>query len=204
MARKPSDIRDRLLKAALKRFLREGVDGASLRQIASDAKTNIGMFYYYFKAKEDLFIAVVNEAYERLLADISVALTTDAPIAHRIRTLYTRLGKLSEHETAIVSLVLREMLTSTRRRKRLLGRFQEGHLQLLIRTAHEGIREGVFDPTLNPLMIAATIGVTGGPLQFVRKALAQAFPDSEKETNMNESLVKILLNGVGNGVVEID
>jgi AcrR family transcriptional regulator len=43
MARPRSDIRPRLLASARARFLREGVDGASLRSIAKDAATNIGM-----------------------------------------------------------------------------------------------------------------------------------------------------------------
>jgi AcrR family transcriptional regulator len=43
MARPASDIQKRIFVAARARFLSEGVDGASLRQIAKDAGTNIGM-----------------------------------------------------------------------------------------------------------------------------------------------------------------
>jgi AcrR family transcriptional regulator len=38
--------------------LGDGVDGASLREIAREAGTNIGMVVYYFATKDDLFLAV--------------------------------------------------------------------------------------------------------------------------------------------------
>src|SRR4029077_6434218 len=57
MARPRSDIQPRIVRAARERFLAEGVDGASLRTIASDAGTNVGMVFYYFPTKDDLFLA---------------------------------------------------------------------------------------------------------------------------------------------------
>ena len=45
MARPRSDIEPRIVHAARRRFLKEGVDGASLRTIAKDAGTSIGMVY---------------------------------------------------------------------------------------------------------------------------------------------------------------
>ena len=61
MARPRSDIQKRIVLAARTRFLADGVDGASLRHIARAARTSIGMVYYYFPTKDDLFLAVVEE-----------------------------------------------------------------------------------------------------------------------------------------------
>ena len=58
MGRTPSDIAPRIVHAARRRFLSDGVEGASLRAIARDARTSIGMIYYYYPAKDDLFLAV--------------------------------------------------------------------------------------------------------------------------------------------------
>ena len=63
--------------AARERFLTEGVDGASLREIARDAGTSIGMVYYYFPTKDELFLAVVEEVYAKLLADLASALAPE-------------------------------------------------------------------------------------------------------------------------------
>ena len=86
MARPRSDIRPRLITAARERFLLDGVDGASLRNIARDANTNIGMLYYYFETKETLFFEVVEEHYAPLLADLRSILDHDSVIADRLET----------------------------------------------------------------------------------------------------------------------
>ena len=66
MARPRSDIAQRIVSAAAERFLHDGVDGASLRRIAQAAGTNLGMVYYYFPSKDDLFLAVVERHYAPL------------------------------------------------------------------------------------------------------------------------------------------
>ena len=74
MARPRGNIDQRIVRAARVLFLRDGVDGASLRDIARRARTSIGMIYYYFPIKDDLFLAVVEEVYAKLLGDLGVAL----------------------------------------------------------------------------------------------------------------------------------
>jgi AcrR family transcriptional regulator len=92
MPRPKSDIDVRILHAARERFLNEGVDGASLRAIAKDARTSIGMVYYYFPSKDDLFLAVVEEVYERVVSELSAALGSDVPVVERIRRRRAHLG----------------------------------------------------------------------------------------------------------------
>src|SRR6185503_10603877 len=104
MPRPRSDIEPRILKAARARFLSDGVDGASLRTIARDAGTSIGMVYYYFPTKDDLFFAVVEEVYAKLLADMTLALEPNAPVEERMRRFYARVGAVSDAELATVQL----------------------------------------------------------------------------------------------------
>jgi AcrR family transcriptional regulator len=70
VARPKSDIQERIVAAAHQRFLAEGVEATSLRNIAKDADTSIGMVYYYYTTKDDLFLAVVEETYQVILADL--------------------------------------------------------------------------------------------------------------------------------------
>src|SRR6188768_1438147 len=107
MARPKSDIQPRILEAARTRFLSDGVDGASLRRIASDAGTSIGMVYYYFATKDELFFAVVEELYVKLLADIEAAIVPDIPVRERVERLYGRVARLSDDELLVMRLVLR-------------------------------------------------------------------------------------------------
>src|SRR6185436_7484979 len=119
MARPRSDIRIRIQHAARKRFLAEGVDGASLRRIAKDARTSIGMIYYYYPTKDDLFLAVVEEVYSVVLADLLSALDPALPVEERIRRLYRRIGAVTSDEVLVIRLVLREALVSSKRLDRI-------------------------------------------------------------------------------------
>src|SRR5688572_24885486 len=98
MPRPKSDLAPRIIEAARNRFLIEGVDGASLRQIATDAGTNIGMIYYYYPTKDDLFFAVIEDVYEPFLVDLESALALDFPPDERIRRLYARVAAMSDVE----------------------------------------------------------------------------------------------------------
>lgn len=142
MARPASDISDRVVHAARDRFLAEGVDGASLRQIAKDAGTSIGMIYYYYPTKDDLFLAVVEERYADLLADLEEALATTKPVEQRITDLFLRIARLSDEELMVVRIVVREVLVSGERRKRIAERFGRGHLPLVLRTIADGVGSG--------------------------------------------------------------
>src|SRR6185436_4632896 len=110
MARPRSDIAPRILAAARERCLYDGVDGASLRAIAKEAGTSIGMVYYYFPTKDDLFVAAIEEVYGKLLDDLARALAPDAPVEERLRRMYERFGAASETELMTVRMLAREAL----------------------------------------------------------------------------------------------
>ena len=57
-----------ILSAATREFARHGLGGARVDRIASRAKTNKRMLYYYFGNKEALFRAVLEGAYARIRA----------------------------------------------------------------------------------------------------------------------------------------
>jgi AcrR family transcriptional regulator len=176
MARPRTDIEPRIVLAARKRFLAEGVDGASLRTIAKDAGTNVGMIFYYFPTKDDLFLAVVEEVYSKLLADVARALAGDGALRDRLGLAFVRLGKASEEELSVVRLVVREVLLSTERYARVFARMQRGHLALFVATLAEGVQSGELNGTVPPpLLLLATFALGAIP-QLVRRAAGDRVP----------------------------
>lgn len=57
--RNPVRTRKNILEASLKLFAEKGVNGTSMRDIALEAGENLGMIYYYFDDKSDLYNAVM-------------------------------------------------------------------------------------------------------------------------------------------------
>jgi AcrR family transcriptional regulator len=54
--------RDAIINAALAAFLDEGYSGSSVNRIAADAGVAITTLYRHFDSKDDLFVAVIQEA----------------------------------------------------------------------------------------------------------------------------------------------
>jgi len=61
--RDPERTRQEILDVALTEFARSGYSGARIDEIASKTRTTKRMIYYYFRNKEELYIAVLEQAY---------------------------------------------------------------------------------------------------------------------------------------------
>ncbi len=198
MARPRSDVPERIVHAARVRFLTDGVNGASLRRIARDAGTNIGMIYYYYPTKEDLFLAVVEEIYGRFIAQLSQAVAEGSGIEDRVRRLYARFGKMSEDELMVIRLVIREMLVSSERRERVLMLFARGHIPLLFGAVRDGIAAGELDPEVPPgVMVLSTFALGMFP-QLIRRLVGARLPtgvDLPDPDELAAELARILLHG---------
>ena len=200
MARPRTDIQPRLLKAARARFLAEGVDGASLRTIAADAGTNVGMIFYYFPTKDDLFLAVVEQVYAGRLEDLSRALAPDVRVRERLERAFTRLGSASDNEIEVVRLVAREALVSSERFGKVLARAQRGHVAMLLATLQEGVELGEIDGTLPlPLVLAAAFGMGGLPQLIRRAASGRGTPLSmlPPPPELAKASVELLFKAIG-------
>jgi AcrR family transcriptional regulator len=191
MARPRSDIEPRILEAARTRFLREGVDGASLRAIATDAGTSIGMVYYYFKTKDELFLAVVEETYVALLDELTRALDPALPPRERFHAIYRRIHQITPREAEVVRLVIREVLVSSKRLASILARFQRGHFPLVLRAITDGIRDGSVRDDLSPMVLLPVVAAVGAIPQF---AVARLAPGAQP--NLPDVLIDLLYRGI--------
>lgn len=176
MARPRTDIAPRIIAAARAQFLKDGVGGASLRTIATRAKTNVGMVYYYFRTKDDLFFAVVEDIYAGLLRDLEAAVSGPGTIRDHLRGVSVRMGSITDKELEVLRLVLGEALLGSARFRRLFARFREGHIGLLMGVMAKGARDGEVDKDIPlPLLLLATFGLVGLP-QFVRRMAPKEMP----------------------------
>lgn len=66
MSIKADTTRENILNTAKEHFLKDGLDGASLRNILKDAGLTTGAFYKYFPTKESLFDALVDPYLEHI------------------------------------------------------------------------------------------------------------------------------------------
>jgi len=197
MARPASDIRDRILVGARAVFLERGVDAAPLRAIARRARTTIGMVYYYFPTKDELFLAVVEAVYARIVAELTDAIREPAPVRERMRAMYRRIGRMTGDEAEIVVLVARELLTAPARRGPLFERFWRGHIPLILGVLDDGRRDGDVAALPPPMMLIATAALAILPQVAVRNVPGLAAMGQGEA--LADRLVDLLFDGIGTG-----
>jgi len=73
------DVRQRLLDAAMQRFLQEDYHRVAMRSIARDAGTNMSMIYYYFNSKEGLFEEVLRSWLQPLIDNMRKPDSEESP-----------------------------------------------------------------------------------------------------------------------------
>lgn len=74
MPRKPvleGGKKDMIIDAALALFFEKGYDGTSIREIQRKVGSEVGLFYYYFKNKDDLFESVLDRFFSHYIKDFT-------------------------------------------------------------------------------------------------------------------------------------
>jgi AcrR family transcriptional regulator len=200
MPRPKSDIDKRILSAAKTLFLGQGVDGTSLREIADAASTNIGMVYYYFPTKDDVFFALVDETYSKLLADLERRMSVDGEggVEAKLQHLFSRIGEANADEVDVIHLIVREALGSAERRKRLMERFMKGHIPLVLRHLVQGQSSGALNAKLNPIVMLMATFALAGPPQIIRKRVKGPVPMAlaPAGADLSKQLLDVLLHGI--------
>ena len=193
MARPRSNIKERIVRAARAEFLKIGVEAASRRAIARRARPNHGMIYYYFPTKDDLFLAVIEQPYAKIVATFGQVLATDAPVRERIRAIYRRVGAFTPEEAETFRLVLSEAIKSPERRAAVFARVWRGHLPLVFGTIEEGTRSGVLDKSVPTPLLGLVTAAVGVLPQIAARALPLGLTASEA---LADRLVDLLFAGV--------
>jgi AcrR family transcriptional regulator len=155
--------RQKILDAALEEFARHGLSGARVERIASRANANKRMIYYYFRSKEDLFLAVLEASY----ADIRSA-ERSLDLEHRDpREAVKRLVEFTwqyylEHPE-FMTLLNSENLHKGRH-VRNSSRLREMHSPLvgtLRAILRRGERQGLFRRGVDPVQLYISIAGEG-------------------------------------------
>jgi TetR/AcrR family transcriptional regulator len=81
---RPEESRAAILKAAVREFAEEGVAGARTEAIARSAGVNKALLYYYFKDKEAIYRAVLDQVFGGVRAAIHKALSQDLPPGEKL------------------------------------------------------------------------------------------------------------------------
>ena len=153
----------RILEAAKAEFARLGLGGARVDEIADKARANKRMIYHYFGSKEDLFTAVLEEAYLDIRTaeqDLKLAhLSPREALVKLVTFTWTYYLENPEFIRLVNSANLHggRHIAGSERLRTASRRFTQMVRDILDR----GVAEGVFRPGIDPVQLNITIAAIG-------------------------------------------
>jgi len=176
-SRDPERTRARILAAATAEFARYGLGGARVDRIAARANANKRMLYYYFRDKDNLFLAALEARYAHIrAAERALDLEHLEPrVALRRLVEFTWRYFLDHPE--FLTLLNSENLHKGRhvRRSRRVPQMHSTLVETLRDILKRGERAGVFRAGVDPVQLYISIAGEGYFYLSNRYTLAQIF-----------------------------
>jgi AcrR family transcriptional regulator len=171
---------EKILEAAKKVFVLNGLDGTSMQQIADEAKINKSLLHYYYRTKEKLFGKVLRYAFRFVLPQITDILNSDIDVFEKIRKLTAEYIDLLMKNKFIPAFVIHEI---NRNPDNIFQNMVEAGVkpEIFIRQFENEIRKGTIRPMDPRHLIVNIISLCIFPV--VARPLAQRlfFNNNEKD-----------------------
>lgn len=177
--------RDKILAAALQLFATRGLGATRIKDIAQRADMSLGLVYHYFASKEEVFVALVTSAFEKLNQAVTTLETMPGSPLDKIRTAFEGLvrGFMEIEGSAWYHLLIAQATISDatpEAAKNVIGKERDKPYQALARIIAEGQLNGSIAPG-NPETMAMVFWTTIKGLALHRAVHGEAFrpPDIE-------------------------
>ena len=174
--------KDRILEGALSVFKTKGLDGATMDEIALGSGFGKATLYYYFKSKEDVFSAILEDGWKKIWDSIEpVFEKTDSPR----KTFVNLLIKIAEYAKDRPGLF--EFLFNAPKAVKLeyqpWKEYQQRLYSLIQGLLEDGIKAGEFPQINSQLMFKALGGLFMGLVFMGNKNKPVTKSDVEKLLN---------------------
>jgi len=157
--RDPEGMRLRILEAAKQEFANHGLAGARVDRIAAKAGANKRMLYYHVGNKEDLYLTVLEGAYEKIRGEErSLALEhLDPPEA--IRTLIDFTWNYFLRNPEFLALLHTENLARAKHLKRStkVKSMHSPFVEMIGAVVRRGVKGGDFQAAVDPVQLYISI-----------------------------------------------
>jgi TetR/AcrR family transcriptional regulator len=139
---RPEQSRAAILQAAVREFAHEGVGGARTDAIARTAKVNKALLYYYFKDKEALYGAVLDQVFGGLIDHVGEVLSRDLPPREKIMAYAGAHFDYVASHPLYPRIVQGEMMSIGRSRANHLERIVKKYFRPLFGRISEVLKKG--------------------------------------------------------------
>lgn len=170
--RKDITTEEKIIEAARKVFVKKGMAGARMQEIADEAGINKAMLHYYFRNKEILFETIFMQAAGKLFSKITVVFESNLPLFDKIRKFVEMYMDIMTENPYLPMFVLNEINQNPERfYKKMTKELNFPKPVLLLEQVQAEIKKGIIKP-INPLQLLMNI-ISGTIFPFMAKPLFQ-------------------------------
>lgn len=106
---KKDNTEEKILDAAQSVFVKKGMDGARMQEIANEAGINKALLHYYFRTKEKLFEAIFKSVFSQILPNLMDMVYSDVPFDEKLEHFIDRYISILMKNPFIPTFILKEM-----------------------------------------------------------------------------------------------
>jgi len=139
----PAASRAAILRAAAEEFAEHGIAGARTEAIAREARVNKALLYYYFKDKETLYGAVLDNAFSGLKATVFRVLDSDLPAREKIMIYAGTYFDFIASNQVYPRLMQREMMRAREGHSPHIEKLVKNYFQPIYARVGELLRKGI-------------------------------------------------------------
>jgi TetR/AcrR family fatty acid metabolism transcriptional regulator len=141
-AARAKERHDTLLLAARKVFAAKGYEGAAISDIARAARISDGLLYHYFGSKRDLLFAVLQDFYERIIADLEAAVSRASGFDARLKALIRGHVSVFVSDVDLCRLFISEVRNLDEYLESDAHELNRRYTAVFLRIFSEGVKEG--------------------------------------------------------------
>lgn len=176
-ASEAESTRSNIIEIATDEFAEKGFSGARIDEIAARTNTSKRMIYYYFRDKEGLFVAVLEEAYRRIRA---IESKLDVDHLEPEAAMRAVVALTFDNHTANEDFVRLVMVENIHRGEHLAKSRAVQELNVSIidttrRIYERGAEAGVFRPGIDPIDLHMTMSALAFHMVANRSTFSQIF-----------------------------
>jgi TetR/AcrR family transcriptional regulator len=139
----PEESRAAILQAAAQEFADHGIAGARTDTIAREAHVNKALLYYYFRDKETLHGAVLENAFSRLKSTVFQVLDSDLPPRQKIMAYVGTYFDFIASNQIYPRLMQREMMRAREGKSQHFDKLVKSYFQPIFARVSELLRQGI-------------------------------------------------------------
>jgi AcrR family transcriptional regulator len=111
----------RIFEAARNVFLKKGLSGARMQEIADEAGINKALLHYYFRTKDKLFYAIFQDTFKNMLPSIANMFGSPMPLESKIRQLTEKYFEVLNKNRYLPIFILSEIQHNPERIARIIN-----------------------------------------------------------------------------------